>query len=153
MRSVPLSAFSLSMARRLRYFFIFYTRALNLWGYSPYVALNSRRCIRTRRYRFLGIRATISHLDYYLLFNACAFKSLVLGLGFLFWVFGGWGFSNISPFFLRQRESHSGFLSIVRHPRPVREPGVQLSYLEFSPSCLVPVWLVFPISPIQVRRS
>ena len=133
MRSIPLSAFSLSMARRLRYTCIFYTRALNLWGYSPYVDLNSRRCIRTRRYRFLGIRATISHLDYYLLFNACAFKSLVLGLGFLFWVFGGWGFSNISPFFLRQRESHSGFLSIVRHPRPVRES-----------SC--PTWSFLPVA-------
>ena len=29
--------------------------------------------------------------------------------------------------------------------------GVQLSYLEFSPSCLVPSWLAFPISPTQVE--
>ena len=36
-------------------------------------------------------------------------------------------------------------------PTSQASSGVQLSYLEFSPSCLVPSWLAFPISPTQVE--
>ena len=40
---------------------------------------------------------------------------------------------------------------IQRCQTPQASPGVQLSYLEFSPSCLVPSGLAFPISPTQVE--